>query len=253
MNNLFVFLPCYNEEDNIGSLIEEWMKQKEKLNERGFELLLRPIDDCSKDNTKKIIEEKAALYPENVALIAHKVNKNLRGGLNTGICYFLENAGQSDYMAFMDGDNTHNPKYIHSMFDKLEKDNLDCVIASRYCGDSGVVGVAAHREFFSDMAKIYYSLLLKVPGVKDYTCGYRLYNYKSIVNLVKKYGSEPIKEKSFACMMEFLYKLHLSGSKFGEVGFELRYDNKLGESKMNVFKTAKDSLATAAKLRFIKK
>ena len=54
-------------------------------------------------------------------------------------------------------------------------------------------------------------------------------------------------------MMEFLYKLHLSGSKFGEVGFELRYDNKLGESKMNVFKTAKDSLATAVKLRFIKK
>lgn len=253
MNKLFVFLPCYNEEDNIGLLIEEWMKQKDKLAGSGLELLVRPIDDCSKDGTKKIIEEKAAVYPDNVALIAHEVNKNLRGGLNTGIGYFVENAGENDLMAFMDGDNTHDPKYIHSMIEKLRSENLDCVIASRYCSDSGVVGVAAHREFFSDMAKVYYSFMLKVPGVKDYTCGYRVYNYSSISSLVNKYGSEPVKEKSFACMMEFLYKLHLCGAKFGEVGFELRYDNKLGESKMNVFKTAKDSLKTAVKLRFSEK
>ena len=125
----------------------------------------------------------------------------------------------------------------------------DCIIASRYCENSNVIGVAAHREFMSDMAKLYYSFILRVPNVKDYTCGYRLYTYNIISRLVSEYGNEPIKEKSFACMMELLYKLYTAGAKFDEVGFELRYDNKQGESKMKVIKTMKKSLTIAMSLR----
>lgn len=50
--------------------------------------------------------------------------------------------------------------------------------------------------------------------------------------------------------MEVLYKLSLVGAKFDEVPFELRYDNKLGESKMRVLRTVKDSITTAFRLRF---
>ena len=49
--------------------------------------------------------------------------------------------------------------------------------------------------------------------------------------------------------MELLYKIYLVGAKFEEVGFELRYDNKCGKSKMNVLKTAERSLITAIKLK----
>ena len=45
------------------------------------------------------------------------------------------------------------------------------------------------------------------------------YNYSSIKRLVDEYGIESIKEKSFACQMEFLYKLHLTGFIFGRIGF----------------------------------
>jgi glycosyltransferase involved in cell wall biosynthesis len=31
MNKLVVFLPCYNEELNIGALIDEWMNESAKL------------------------------------------------------------------------------------------------------------------------------------------------------------------------------------------------------------------------------
>ena len=167
MNTLYAFLPCYNEGLNIGVLIDEWMEQKDKLAAAGYDLQARAIDDCSKDNTKEVILEKADMYPENVQLIAHEVNKNLCGGLNTSIAYFLENGNENDLMSLMDGDDTHNPKYINAMIKKLKDKNKDCVIASRYCEDSGIVGVAAHREFMSDMAKIYYSVMLKVPNVKD--------------------------------------------------------------------------------------
>lgn len=252
MNKIFAILPCYNEELNIGALIDEWNEQRDKLAESGYSLTVVGIDDCSKDNTKKVITEKTEQY-DNVVLFPHEVNKGLCGGLNSAISYFLENGDKQDFMVLMDGDNTHNPVYVHDMVKKLTSENKDCVIASRYCATSGVVGVAAHREFMSDMAKLYYSFVLRVPDVKDYTCGYRIYTYSIIEKLVDKFGKEPIVEKSFACMMELLYKLYIVGARFGEVGFELRYDNKQGASKMHVLTTMQKSLTTAISLRFLNK
>lgn len=249
MRKIFAILPCYNEELNIGDLIDEWNCQKDRLYKEGYSLNVVGIDDCSRDHTKEIISEKSRQY-ENVTLLTHKTNKGLCGGLNSAISYFLKNGDEGDLMVLMDGDNTHNPAYVHNMLSKLNDDSKDCIIASRYCSGSHVVGVAAHREFMSDMAKYYYSIVLKVPNVKDYTCGYRMYTYDIIKKLVSEFGNDPIVEKSFACMMELLYKLYLVGAQFGETGFELRYDNKKGESKMRVFTTMRNSLITALKLRF---
>ena len=89
----------------------------------------------STDNTKKVIEDKSKQY-DNVFLLPHEVNKGLCGGLNSAIGYFLKNGGKDDLMALMDGDNTHDPKYIHAMLKKLKDGKKDCVIASRYCKES---------------------------------------------------------------------------------------------------------------------
>ena len=251
MMTLFAILPCYNEAENIGALIDGWNAQRERLVARGVELRVVGIDDCSRDDTRAVIEAKARQY-DNVTLLPHAVNKGLCGGLNSAVGYFLSHGSPDDRMALMDGDNTHDPVYIHAMLDKLEK-GVDCVIASRYCANSGVVGVAAHRRFMSDMARYYYSFVLRVPGVKDYTCGYRVYTYDIIRRLTARFGEEPVVERSFACMMELLYKIYLVGARFDETGFELRYDNKRGESKMHVLTTMRKSLSTALKLRRLKR
>lgn len=252
MKKIFAILPCYNEELNIGALIDEWIQQEAGLREKGYALNVVGIDDCSRDHTKDVIVTKSRQY-ENVTLLAHETNKGLCGGLNSAVSWFLENGEKGDLLVLMDGDNTHNPIYVHDMLSKLTADSKDCVIASRYCAASSVVGVAAHRELMSDMAKHYYSMVLRVPNVKDYTCGYRMYTYDIIERLVNEFGKDPVIEKSFACMMELLYKLYIVGARFDETGFELRYDNKKGESKMHVFTTMKNSLITAPKLRRIHK
>lgn len=248
MKTLYAILPCYNEQENIGKLIDEWNKQKEKLKTQEIDLKVIAIDDKSTDNTKNKILEKKKQY-DNVEIIIHDKNKGLRGGINTAIEYFNSNANKEDLLVLMDGDNTHNPKYIHEMI-KLLKEGNNCVIASRYRAGSSIKGLAKSREKMSDFAKIYYTAVLHIPNVKDYTCGYRVYTYDIIDKMLKKYGEDPIKEKSFACMMELLYKVYLIGGKFGEVGFELRYDQKQGASKMKVAKTAMRSIITALKLRF---
>ena len=246
MKNIYAILPCYNEEENIGNLIEEWKKQEKELNEKDYNLKIIAIDDCSTDKTREVILKQKEKY-NNVEIIIHEENKGLSGGLNSAINYFNKNGRQEDLMVLMDGDNTHDPKYVHKMLEKL-KDEKNCIIASRYQEGSGIVGLAKNRELMSEFAKLYYKLTLNVPNVKDYTCGYRMYSYDIIDKLLKKFGDNPIKEKSFACMMELLYKVYLVGGNFDEVGFELRYDNKRGESKMKVFKTARRSLTTAIKL-----
>ncbi|MCL2106500.1 MAG: glycosyltransferase [Oscillospiraceae bacterium] len=248
--DLYVFLPCYNEALNIASLIESWNSHRAALRERGFALRVFGIDDCSTDGTRGVILEMAEKY-DNVSLLPHEVNRGLRGGLNTSISRFLALGQKGDLMALMDGDNTHDPKYIFAMLDKLQA-GRDCVTASRYCADSSIEGVASHREFLSDMARLYYKLLLRVPEVEDYTCGYRLYTYEIIEKLVARFGAAPVVDKSFACMMELLYRLYLVGAAFGEVGFCLRYDNKKGASKMRVLKTMTRSLIGALKLRGLK-
>ena len=66
---------------------------------------------------------------------------------------------------------------------------------------------------------------------------------------VARYGQALVEKKSFACMMELLYKLYRCGCTFAEVPFTLYYDSKEGESKMNLGKTIRDSFLTALRLR----
>src|SRR5699024_4068033 len=106
----------------------------------------------------------------------HKKNKNLGGGLNTLVTYFLQNFDSEDQLVMMDADNTQSPIYIKDMI-KKQNEGFDIVIASRYQKGSQVVGVPAIRIIYSYLARYYYSLVLGIKGSRDYTCGYRMYQY----------------------------------------------------------------------------
>ncbi len=247
MAKLKVYLPCYNEEGNIVPLVTEWLAERERLSESGYALEMIPIDDKSRDRTLELMRNLEKEHPE-VRVIAHTVNQNLGGGLNTAVNDFLATSTDGDLMCVMDGDNTQKPEYIHSMIQKAE--TADCVIASRYQKGAEVCGVPGARRFLSDGAKVYYTLVLNVPHVRDYTCGYRLYQFPALKKAKERFGNDLITMRTFSCMMELLYKLHCAGATFAEVPFRLRYDDKEGASKMRILSTVKDSFLTALQLRF---
>ncbi len=124
-----------------------------------------------------------------------------------------------------------------------------CVIASRYQPGARVQGLQASRKLFSDGARLYYTLVLHVPGVKDYTCGYRCIPAPPSRQGWRAMDRRWWRRRAFACMMELLYKLYRCGCTFAEVPFTLYYDSKEGESKMNLGKTIRDSFLTALRLR----
>lgn len=252
MNKLFAILPCYNEEKDISPLVVKWVDMIDKIRKYGYTTEIYCIDDKSKDNTNKVIRELELKYPGSVHLIEHEVNKGLGGGVQTGFDFFYKNGTAGDICVLMDGDNTHDPCYVISMLEQIAK-GYDCIIASRYCNSSETKGVPLFRLFLSWGARVYYTMVLGVKNVKDYTCGYRAYTYQIIAKAEEKFGQRFVEHRSFACMMEVLYKLSLLGAKFQEVPFELRYDNKEGESKMRLTKTIRESLVTAMQLRMHKK
>lgn len=243
-------LPAYNEEDNIGKLIDKANLFIESIKDKGYDLDIVPLDDCSRDKTKEIIINKSEVY-KNVKPLFHEVNKNLGGGMNTLLNYFLDNYKDGDVLIIMDSDMTHDPKYILDLLDKLSE-NHDVAIASRYRKGSEVKGVPGIRKFLTFGARIYYTLVLNIKGTRDYTCGYRAYKYSILDKAKNSYGNKIIVNDSFACMMELIYKLYRLGATIGEVPFVLRYDIKGGESSMKVANTVKTSLYTALMLRLKK-
>lgn len=247
MNKAVVILPCYNEEKDIEKLVDKWVKLCDEYAQKGYDLSIFCINDCSTDNTKEVVNALCAKYPTRVNLIDHQVNKGLGGVLRTGFEMFKSQYSNGDICILMDGDDTHDPIYSIPMLDKIGQ--YDCIIASRYCDSSKTQGVPGVRLFMSWGAKMYYTLMLNVKNVKDYTCGYRMYTYEIIEKAINSYGDNFVEKRSFACMMEVLYKLSKIGCRFTEVPFELRYDLKEGESKMKIVKTVKDSLITAYNLR----
>lgn len=256
-NELVVILPAYNEEQNVEKMVTTWLRGERKIKERhALNLHIVIVNDGSSDATKEIATRLAGQF-SNVTLINHEKNKGLGAAVKTGLSYAAERETCA-FACLMDCDNTQDPKYVLSMLRKIgrqttqataEELQADVVIASRYQRGASVQGVAGYRLLTSQGARLVYSVLLGVKGVRDYTCGYRLYTSEILKKGFSKYGEDLVSETGFTCMAEVLYKLSLCGARFLEVPFELRYDFKEGNSKMKVVKTAIDSVRLALRLR----
>lgn len=254
-NNLYFLLPCYNEEENIATVIEKINKNLEdyfKLYNINNTIIV--IDDGSIDKTAQIVEDLKSKY-NNIILLKHITNKGLGEALKTGIMYILQNNNQNynnSYICIMDADNSHEPNIVMEMYKKIKQLQYDCIIASRYQKGSEIKGVPFYRNFLSFAAKNIYKLFLPIESVNDYTSGFRIYKLSAFKDAFEKFNDNFITESGFSCMVEILYKLHITGSKFEEYPIVLKYDQKKGKSKMKILKNILNSFKLIYKLKLIK-
>jgi dolichol-phosphate mannosyltransferase len=84
-------------------------------------------------------------------------------------------------------------------------------------------------------AFVLFRLFLGLPGVRDYTCGYRAYRSTLIRRAFERYGDDLITRNGFACTDQLLVNIACLGNvRMEEVPFILRYDRKKGASKLNL-------------------
>jgi dolichol-phosphate mannosyltransferase len=241
---VYVMLPAYNESEGLPSLLEK-IRLVFAENNRSYHVIV--VDDASTDNTSEIASKASFEMP--VTLVRHKVNQNLPGALRSGLAAAVEMAKEGDVIVTMDGDDTHPPGIINPLLQKIAE-GYDVVTASRYQPGSRVVGVPKFRVLCTYGAKWLFQILMPIPGVRDYTCGYRAYRFNVLKETMDHYGDEFVSEKGFSCMADVLLKMRKFKFVFGEVPFLLRYDQKQGLSKMNVGRTISLTLKLLLKRRF---
>lgn len=243
IGTVFVVLPAYNESLGLPSLLKK-IETTFATNGRSFQVIV--VDDCSTDNTAEIASQHSFQMP--LTLVQHTVNQNLPGALRSGFVEANRQAVPGDIIVTMDGDDTHQPGSINRLLQMME-DGYDVAICSRFQNGSRVCGVPPLRVLMAWGARMMFKTIMPIEGVRDYTCGYRAYKVTSLRTAMEFYGDEFVSEAGFSCMADVLLKMRRFGFVFGEVPMLLRYDQKLGGSKMKVAKTMWLSLKLLLKRR----
>ncbi|MFO0946355.1 MAG: glycosyltransferase [Planctomycetota bacterium] len=241
---VFVVLPAYNEEANLGPLLER-IDQAMHEDSMSYEVVL--VDDGSQDATAEVALRYARSIP--LHLERHGKNQGLGATIRDGLRVAATRCSPGDIVVAMDADNTHTPGLIRSMVRLIHEGN-DVVIASRYQPGSYIRGLSWFRRFLSFAARVLFQVVFPIRGVRDYTCGYRAYRGEILRQAFEKYGDDFVNEEGFQCMVDILLKLRKMDVIFREVPLILRYDQKAGASKMNVGRTIRRTLQLMVRRRF---
>jgi dolichol-phosphate mannosyltransferase len=222
---LYVLLPAYNEATALGRLLPRVRKVVE---EHRLDARVVVVDDGSADGTSDVVASHGS------EVVRHARNMGLAAALRTGFGHLAGQLQPDDIVVTMDADDSHVPGLIPRMIQRIDE-GFDVVIASRFRPGARVLGVPAIRRFLSVLGVVVYRVLVPIPGVRDYTCGYRAYRGSLLMQALDLWGDSFVSETGFTATADILLKLQrLEGVLMTELPFVLRYDRKPGASKMRV-------------------
>jgi dolichol-phosphate mannosyltransferase len=220
---VWIVLPAYNEAAGLPDLL----RAVEAAGRGAWHVVV--VDDGSRDRTGEAARAFAGRLPIHV--LAHHENRGLAAAVRTGLEHACRVAAPDDVIVTMDADNTHRPEQIPPMLAALQ-DGAGLVVASRYARGARQAGVPAHRALLSAGVGWLLRLRFGLPGVRDYSCGYRAYRASLLQEALAAYGDRLIEARGFVVMTELLVKLAPLRPVIAEVPLDLRYDRKAGASKM---------------------
>ena len=202
LNMIVILLPAYNEEESLPRLMPKIKETLEKMYE---EYLVLVCNDGSHDKTQSMLESHAQDMP--LEIIQHKINRGLVSSRD-----LFERASEltnkGDIIVRLDCDDTHEPEYIPSIVAKV-RHGFDVVIASRFEPGGGQIGVTGYRAFISRSANLFMKTFFPIPGLKEYSCGFRGYRAEKVQEAIDFFGNNFIQLKGlgFTCTLEKLIKL----------------------------------------------
>jgi len=206
LSRILIVVPTYNERENVGPLIKELIALREDLD-------VWVADDGSPDGTGAAVREAAAQYaPGRVELI----ERSEKGGRGAAVIASFKK-GLADPRGYgilfeMDADFSHHPREIPKFLEKLESQEMDMVIGSRYIPGGGTSEWGVSRAVLSWIANKYIALVAGVP-VRDTTSGFR--GYRRAV--LEAADFDRIKIKGYVVHGEMAYQAWINGFRLGEV------------------------------------
>ena len=115
-----VIVPVFNEEKTIIQLLRKVKNQ----NTENFSLEVIVVNDCSTDQSGKLIENNKELYSLYIELTK---NKGKGGAVREALI-----SATGEYVLFQDADLEYNPEDYKNIFAAIKEYNPDVVIGSRF-------------------------------------------------------------------------------------------------------------------------
>ena len=170
-DSLYIIMPAYNEEKNIGSVIEQWYPVVEKIG-AGSRLVI--LNDGSKDGTYKKIQKYQEKYDHLIGI--DKSNEGHGGTILKGYHYAVD-AG-ADYVFQTDSDGQTLPEEFWQFWEKRKKCGL--LIGYRQKREDGL-----SRIFVTRVLRLVLFLIFGT-WVKDANTPYRLMRGKQREKVLKR-------------------------------------------------------------------
>lgn len=210
-----VIVPTYNEQDNIGELLDRLLALPQ-----GLEVLV--VDDNSPDGTGDLVESRRRADPR-VHLLRRPEKLGLGSAYVAGFRYALEHG--AEFVFEMDADFSHDPVAVPELLEAAQ--DADLVLGSRYIKGVTVVHWPLSRLILSYAANVYTRLVTGLP-VRDATGGFKCFRRRALlaVNL------DHVRSDGYAFQIEMTYKVWRLGFRIREIPITF-VDRRAGVSKMN--------------------
>ena len=212
-----VFVPTYNEAENLERLVREVRRCLPEA-----EVLV--VDDRSPDGTGEIADRLAAADPR--VHVLHREPPKGRGV-----------AGRDGYLAAlsmgaqavieMDADFSHDPALLPRFLRELEG-GADVVLASRFVAGGSDRDRTPLRRLITVLANAYIRLVLGVP-LGDCNSGYRAFRRAALESV--RPGT--LVSKGPSIVQEVLFRAHRAGARIVEIPLEF-VDRRQGDSKLSL-------------------
>ena len=173
MSKVLLIIPAYNEEESLRSLMEE-------IKTVCPEVDYLVVNDCSSDDTERLLEELGANY------ITLPCNMGIGGAVQSGYRYAAQNG--YDIAIQIDGDGQHDVRFVKDMVKLIEDKQADVVIGSRFIDKEGFQSSQARRIGIRIL-----SMLIRLmcgAKVKDVTSGFRAVNRRFIELFAENYPDD---------------------------------------------------------------
>jgi len=166
---LIIYIPAYNEEENIGKVISNLPKNIDQIDE----ISILVVDDGSLDDTSEIAKNRGA------EIVSHNKNRGVGIAFQSAVMYALNK--KADILVSIDADGQFSGSQIPNMVKLILLDQADMVTGNRFV--SGMPKTMPWIKYWGNKQMSRLISLLAQQKFMDVSCGFRAYNKEALLNL----------------------------------------------------------------------
>jgi dolichyl-phosphate beta-glucosyltransferase len=224
MLHLSVIVPAFNEEDRIGSTLEETLRY---LESQPYEWEVIVVNDGSQDRTSKVVTSFSTKCGPRLRLLENPGNRGKGYSVRSGML-----AGRGEILLFFDADLSTPLSEVDKLLTPIRANQYDVVFGSRGI-DRSMIGTRQSRlrEAVGQIGNIIQFIFTGLR-FRDTQCGFKAFRKEAAMSIfplqkIEGFGFDPevlfIARRQGWRLLEVAVKWnHVEGSKVHPIGTPLK-------------------------------